>query len=187
MEHKIKKELCNILTIIFMVSTRTLIYRFTKSENRPCSSFTALGWCGQFITINVMIGFMFNTSRPRRNEQHYADDIFKRIFFNEDVWISIKISLKFVPKVPITNIPSLVQIMAWHRSGDKPLSEPMIASLLTYICVTRPQWVKHSFVERVIRWYIYIFHMLWISCWHIFLFLWFDLWGFIKKNMKLCD
>ena len=32
--------------------------------------------------------------------------------------------------------------MAWHRSGDKPLSEPMMVSLPTHICVTRPQWVK---------------------------------------------
>ena len=45
---------------------------------------------------------------------------------NENVWISIKISLKFVPKGPINNIPALVQIMTWRRSGDKPLSEPMI-------------------------------------------------------------
>ena len=29
---------------------------------------------------------------------------------------SIKISLKFVPKGPINNIPALVQITAWHRS-----------------------------------------------------------------------
>ena len=27
----------------------------------------------------------FNTLRPRRNEQHFEDDIFKRIFFNENV------------------------------------------------------------------------------------------------------
>ena len=32
--------------------------------------------------------------------------------------------------------------MAWHRPGDKPLSEPMMVCLLTHICVTRPQWVK---------------------------------------------
>ena len=43
-------------------------------------------------------------------------------------YISIEISLKFVPKGPINNIPALVQIMAWRRSGDKPLSEPMMAS-----------------------------------------------------------
>ena len=54
----------------------------------------------------------------------------------------IKISLKFVPKGPIDNISALVQIMAWRRSGDKPLSEPMMVSLLTHICVTRSQWVK---------------------------------------------
>ena len=30
--------------------------------------------------------------------------------------------------------------MACHRPGDKPLSEPMMVSLPTYICVTRPQW-----------------------------------------------
>ena len=88
----------------------------------------------------------FNTLRPRRNKQHFADDIFKRIFFNEDAWISIKISLKFVLKGPINNIPALVQIMAWRRSGGKPLSEPMMVSLPTHICVTRPQWVNPSMV-----------------------------------------
>ena len=83
-----------------------------------------------------------NTLRPRQNGRHFADYIFKWIFLNENVRISIKISLKFVPKGPINNIPALVQIMAWHRPGDKPLSEPMMVSLLTHICVTRPQWVK---------------------------------------------
>ena len=84
-----------------------------------------------------------NTLRPRRNGQHFTDDIFKRIFFNENVWISIKISLKFVPKGSVYNIPALVQIMAWRRPGDKPLSEPMMGSLPTHICVTRPQWGNH--------------------------------------------
>ena len=46
--------------------------------------------------------------------------------WNENIWISIKISPKFVPKGPINNIPALVQIMAWRRPGDKPLSEPMM-------------------------------------------------------------
>ena len=50
--------------------------------------------------------------------------------------------LKFVPKGPINSIRALVQIMAWRRSGDKPLFEPMMVSLLTHICVTWPQWVK---------------------------------------------
>ena len=50
--------------------------------------------------------------------------------------------LKFVPKGPINNIPAMVQIMAWRRPGDKPLSEPMMVSLPTHICVSRPQWVN---------------------------------------------
>ena len=81
------------------------------------------------------------TLRPRQNGRHIADDIFNCIFLNENVWILIKISLKFVPKDPMNNIPALVQIMAWRRPGDKPLSAPMMVNLLTHICVTRPQWV----------------------------------------------
>ena len=55
-----------------------------------------------------------------------ADNIFKCIFLNENVRILLEISLKFVPRVPINNIPALVQIMAWRRPGDKPLSESMM-------------------------------------------------------------
>ena len=83
-----------------------------------------------------------NTLRPRQNGRRFPNDIFKRIFMNENIWISIKIPLNFVPKGPINNIPALFQIMAWRRPGDKPLSESMMARLLTHICVTRPQWVK---------------------------------------------
>ena len=84
--------------------------------------------------------FFNNTLRPRQNDRRFADDIFKRIFLNENVRIAIEISMKFVPNGRINNNPALVQIMAWRRSGDKPLSEPMMVSLLTHICVTRPQW-----------------------------------------------
>ena len=41
-----------------------------------------------------------NTLRPKQNGHHFADDIFKYIFLNENVLISIKISLKFVPRGP---------------------------------------------------------------------------------------
>ena len=53
-----------------------------------------------------------------------------------------KVLLKFVPKGPINNNPALVQIMAWRRLGDKPLSESIMVILLTHICVTRPRWVN---------------------------------------------
>ena len=93
-----------------------------------------------------------NTLRPRQNGRHFADDIFKCICLNKNVWIPIKISMKFVPKGPINNIPTLVQIMAWRRLGDKPfiVSEPMMVSLTTHICATWPQWVKMGFMWHVI-------------------------------------
>ena len=80
-----------------------------------------------------------------------ADDTFERIFMNENAWILIKISLMFVPKGPITNIPALVQMMAWRRPGAKPLSELMMVSLPTHTRVSRPQWVKYIHIESM--WY----------------------------------
>ena len=53
----------------------------------------------------------FNTLQPRQNGRHFADDTFKSIFLSENLWISLNISLKFLPKVWINNIPALVQIM----------------------------------------------------------------------------
>ena len=88
--------------------------------------------------------YWVNTLRPRQEGRHFADDTFKRIFLNENVRVLIKVSLRFVPKGPINNNSPLVQIMAWRRSGDKPLSESMTVCLLTHICVTRPQWVNSS-------------------------------------------
>ena len=77
-----------------------------RNNNRQCSYLTIL--------CNV------ETLRPRQNGRRFPDNIFKCIFLNEDVCLSIKISLKFVPKGPMNNIPALVHF-------------------LTYICVIRPQ------------------------------------------------
>ena len=84
------------------------------------------------------------TWRVRQNGRHFPDDIFKCFFLNENVLISIKISLNFIAKVPIHNIPALVQIMAWRRPGDKPLSEAMMIVLLTHICATQSEWVNST-------------------------------------------
>ena len=75
------------------------------------------------------------------------------------VRILITFSLKFVPKGPINNIPALVQIMAWRRPGDKPLSEPMTVSLLTHICVTQPQWVNIFKIGIISDWIKNSFHL----------------------------
>ena len=89
----------------------------------------------------------FNTLRPRQNGRHFPDNIFKYIFLYENIWITINISLKFVPKGSVDNIPALVPIMAWRRPGEKPLFEPTVVSLLTHLCVTQPHWVNR--IENV--------------------------------------
>ena len=113
-----------------------------------CDFVACANICGNQMTRNWI-----NTLRLRQNGCHFPEDIFKYIFLNENTWISIKISLKFVPKGSNNNIAALVQIMAWCRPGDKPLSELMTVSLLMHICVTRPQWVKA----------MQIFHQIWIA------------------------
>ena len=118
--------------VIFGILAITLIQQFTCGDYNYYSSWIKV------LVLNV------NTLRPGQNGRHFADDIFKCVLLNENVWITINKSLKFVPKGPINNIPELFQIMASHRPGDKPLSEPMLVSLPTHICVTRPQWVHRD-------------------------------------------
>ena len=61
-----------------------------------------------------------NTLRPRQNGHHFPDDIFKWILLNENIWIQIKFSLKFVAKGSINTIPALVQRQAiiWTNDGE---------------------------------------------------------------------
>ena len=56
-----------------------------------------------------------------------ADNIFKSLFLYENRCILIQISLKFAPSGPMDNKPALVQIMAWHQTSNKPLSETIMA------------------------------------------------------------
>ena len=58
--------------------------------------------------------------KAKQNRRHFADAVSKCNFMNENVWIPMKISLKFVPKGQINDISALVQIMAWRRTGEKP-------------------------------------------------------------------
>ena len=98
-----------------------------------------------------------NTSWLRHNGRHFPDIIFKCIFLNENVWILIMISLKFVPNGPINNIPALVQIMVRHRIGDKPLSEPKVtqfhdAYIYIYVGHLAPQWVNLLWARDSMWW-----------------------------------
>ena len=102
--------------------------------------FQVMAWCRQatiFIWANVDPDLCRYMVAPGHNElTHWGWDkmsailhmtFFKCIFLNKRSLIFTEISLKFIRKGPIDNKPVLVQIMAWRHTGDKPLSEPMIA------------------------------------------------------------
>ena len=71
--------------------------------------------------------------------------VFQTVFSNRFSWMKIyEFRLKFHN---FNNIPALLQIMAWRRPGDKPLSELMMVSLLTHICVTQPHWFNAEIIS----------------------------------------
>ena len=74
--------------------------------------------------------------------RYFPHDKFKCIFLNKDIWILIKISLKFVPKRPFNNESALgLEIAQCRRTGDKALSETILSSL-THIWGARGRWVN---------------------------------------------
>ena len=97
-------------------------------ENRAKTSVTPAGSEGQWLMLNLNLNLNHvNTLRPRQNERLFADDILKCIFLNENVWIPIEISLRFVPKGPnwqyssfgLDNglAPSRRQAIIWTNDG----------------------------------------------------------------------
>ena len=105
---------------------------------------------GNSCIINLCINILharINTVRPRQNGLHFPDDIFKYIFINENCCILTRFSFELVTKDPINNVPALVQIMDWHRPGDRPYSEPMVVSWLTYMRLSA--WTHRCLVMRI--------------------------------------
>ena len=108
-------------------------------------------------TLWAYLHYIFNKLGPRQNGCHFdfAVGILKCMSFKENIWISIKVSLKLVP----SNIPALLEIMAWCRSGGKPLCERMMGNSLTHTWVTWLQWVKCllNLLKCLSHIYIYIY------------------------------
>ena len=76
-----------------------------------------------------------NILRARQNGRHFPDDIFRPSFLKENARISIQIWFKFVPRDSVGNTSALVQVMAWRRTGAKPLREAMLTKFTDeYMC-----------------------------------------------------
>ena len=128
------------ILLLFPCPPRWAVWLLVDPHQGLASPEILAGWEGRSRKSNWSWELTLNTLRQRQTGWFLADDVFKCIFLSENVWISLKISLKFVPKVWINNMPSLVQIMAWRWPGDKPVSETMMVSLPMHICVTYPKW-----------------------------------------------
>ena len=116
-----------------------LWWRSTLWEVVPKKVSVALPLHSQVLLHSIRSIAVVNTLRLRQNCYHFGDDILKYILLIETASISLKILLTFVPKIRINNILALVQMMPWRRPGDKLLSEPMMVSILTHICISRSQ------------------------------------------------
>ena len=156
----------------------TNVFKYFRMVELLFPTFAALPWlilyyygwqlkCPCLSSLIPSIGVIFqtmptlsiiNTLRPRQNGRHFTDDISTCIFVNKSVWNLIKISLRFFAKGPINNMKALVQIKAWRRPGDKPLSEPMLVSLLTHKCITRPERVNPGVVASCLKVSLMITH-----------------------------
>ena len=86
----------------------------------------------------------FNTMRPRQNGCHFPDDSFKWIFSYKKNDLRYNFYWSLFPRIQLTIFHHCFRYLAWHRTCAKPMSEPMMVSLLTHICAIRSQWVKHD-------------------------------------------
>ena len=91
-----------------------------------------------------------------KNGHHFADDIFKRIFFDDNFLILNKLSLKYIHHDLIDNLAALVQIMAWRQTGDRPLSEAM-SVYFTDAYMRHSTSMSYSF-GTILRWNFSIAH-----------------------------
>ena len=97
---------------------------------------------------------------PGQNGRHIADDLFKRIFWDQNIWFSNKISLKYFPWGVMNNMAALVHIMAWRPPGDIHYLNLCWLNSSTHICGTRGRWVIYvlfknagNSIQRTVSWW----------------------------------
>ena len=132
-----------------------VVCKLSATLFRPQRAKCSVGIKERYDTVNTQV---INTLRPRQDGHHFEDDIFKFIFLYENWFILLEFHWDLFPMFQSISKLVLVQIMAWHRAGDKPLYKPRWHSLLTHICLTRCRRVKtqsvchsmHNCTERYV-------------------------------------
>ena len=113
-------------------------WRFWDNVLQHLLNFCINPFCAEFILLNIKsylhiqsflnmeMAWVDNTQRSRQNGGHFVDASFRCIFLNENDCILIEFLLKFIAKGPIDNTSELVEVMAWHQTGNQPLPQPMM-------------------------------------------------------------
>ena len=126
-------------------------------------------FCTSLLAHVICYTYDFNSSPLDKMAAILAGDSFKYIFLNENELMSIQISLKFVPIVPIDNKSALVQVMAWRRTGDKPLSEAMMTQFTDAYMRHQGEMSFKKILSYLIACYIL---ELWSGGWKIYTMAW---------------
>ena len=91
----------------------------------------------------------FMTRIPQLSQDQMAP-IIQTAFWNSKFSISIGISLQFVPNWPVKNKPTLFQMMDGLHTGDKSLSESMMAWFAdTYMQTIPSIWYRIAIKIRI--------------------------------------
>ena len=109
--------------LVGLLPSRLYRYKLSCPQESILSIIQICKWATDIYARSILCplqGSNIYTLRPRQNDRHFADDVFKHIFLNENAWIAIQISLKCIHRGSMNNMPALVQIMTWRLTGEKP-------------------------------------------------------------------
>ena len=126
-------DFSEILIEIHTFSFKNMHLKLSPANWRPfCLCLNVLNYQWKYFLQASLVSAapLLNSSPPGKNGGHFTQVIFKCIFMNGKMCILIPISLKFVPRGPIDNMSALVQLIAWHQTGEKPLSEPLLTHFI---------------------------------------------------------
>ena len=93
----------------------TQVFEIFSMRKTKDLSYIAIAMAAEHLATQTA-GILFNTLRLRQDGRHFPNDIFKCIFLNENVWISIKISLIII--VSDNGLaPTRRQAVIWTNDG----------------------------------------------------------------------
>ena len=90
------------------------------------SDLLEMKFMGQLRILSPLTHLILSAEYFEENGQCFADHILKCILLFEKFHILFQMSLKIIPWGPVDNKSALFQAMAWQKTGDKPLFEPLM-------------------------------------------------------------